>query len=662
MALLFLLLKYRRLSQDVKQSARAYAQSNHELAEKLNQEQDTFLQKRIVLENDLAQQAKALNQSVQSNQSYEALLNTLNEVVFRLDIDSNFTFLSQQWTTETGWSIEECLGKPSNQFVHIQDRNNTLRIFQSLVKGERFNEKFQVRLKRKNGQYLWVQSLMSISRNKQEDIMGVVGSFVNIHDQKLAELALAQKEEQYRFLSENTNDIITILSLNGIFNYVSPAIEDILGFSPSELHNTSILDILHPNYIDLVVERIQNIAYGETANRYLYECYHKDGSTRWIETIGKGIVDELGAPSTVLLSSRDVSRRIKNERQNRLIQNALIESEAKYRFLSEYGSDIITMYDKDYTYRYVSPAILDILGFSPNEVIGKSPLDFLHPRDQQRFIDESIINIKKGLKKQPMDKMTYAFKHKEEGYRFLESTLKLVVDATGRVHTTLSSSRDVTQRIRLQNQKTNEQQQLEQMRWQTAQSFHAILDKKMVTLNQLIQQNTATLHEVKTQDLASGFLAIQQELSDLYRQTKDFVWMIPDKHNTLNAVLPYLKEMLHSQFPDAVMELNTEKTNLNIALQHGANHHLVALFHDLFKQFTLAQENNATPKITINSLVSEDKKRFQILFHLSPHCFKPITPQQLEQLAQRLSKTGGQLYQETHPNLKIVFEGKTQYS
>lgn len=73
--------------------------------------------------------------------------------------------------------------------------------------------------------------------------------------------------------------------------------------------------------------------------------------------------------------------------ERRRAETALAESEEKFRALIEKASDLIIILDKDGIYRYLSPSIVDITGFTHEEMIGKTPADFLHPEDKTRAYD-----------------------------------------------------------------------------------------------------------------------------------------------------------------------------------------------------------------------------------------------------------------------------------
>ncbi len=127
----------------------------------------------------------------------------------------------------------------------------------------------------------------------------------------------------------------------------------------------------------------------------------------------------------------------------RAADDALRESEARYRLLAEHATDMIARHAPDGTYLYASPACLPLLGYEPAEVVGQRCLDFVHPDDADI---ESLI---KGGIRNGTEALTVAYRGlRKDGHTiWLESTIRAVPDpVTGMVRELLSVTRDITAR------------------------------------------------------------------------------------------------------------------------------------------------------------------------------------------------------------------------
>jgi PAS domain S-box-containing protein len=134
----------------------------------------------------------------------------------------------------------------------------------------------------------------------------------------------------------------------------------------------------------------------------------------------------------------------------------LKRSKEHFQHLIENALDIITVLNYDGTIRYESPSLERILGYTPEELIGRSAFDFIHPDD----VDEvqrklfSVIN-EPGY----TDSAEYRFKHNDGSWRYLESIAKNVIDAREGPGV-IVNSRDVTERVLAHEKLTQSQNQL----------------------------------------------------------------------------------------------------------------------------------------------------------------------------------------------------------
>ena len=125
------------------------------------------------------------------------------------------------------------------------------------------------------------------------------------------------------------------------------------------------------------------------------------------------------------------------------VLEALQESRARYRFLAESSTDIIARHDFQGIYRYVSPACLTLLGFSIEEMVGRSILDFIHTADVPKVQSHFERDENDSL----ISKVTYRAQHKNGYYVWLETIVKVIQNPKTRLADELVTvSRDITDR------------------------------------------------------------------------------------------------------------------------------------------------------------------------------------------------------------------------
>jgi PAS domain S-box-containing protein len=143
-----------------------------------------------------------------------------------------------------------------------------------------------------------------------------------------AERALIESERYFRTLMEQSSDIVVLIDMETRLLYASPSIERVLGFTPDEILGQRMFELLHPGDLELVMNTVRDgIAVPGTVRRLEYRFQHKDGSWRFLEGVGRNLLDAtIGA---IVVNARDVTERKIAEAQQedlvRQLQAALAE-------------------------------------------------------------------------------------------------------------------------------------------------------------------------------------------------------------------------------------------------------------------------------------------------------------------------------------------------
>jgi diguanylate cyclase (GGDEF)-like protein/PAS domain S-box-containing protein len=126
---------------------------------------------------------------------------------------------------------------------------------------------------------------------------------------KRAEDALRHSEENARRLIENLNDVIIAFDADGRIGYLSPSVERTLGIHPKDELGKSIFEFIHADDVSRAQEMVaDNIADPGTSRSVEIRIRHRNGQWRSMETIGKAVLDDSGAP-TIIVNARDLTER-----------------------------------------------------------------------------------------------------------------------------------------------------------------------------------------------------------------------------------------------------------------------------------------------------------------------------------------------------------------
>lgn len=200
--------------------------------------------------------------------------------------------------------------------------------------------------------------------------------------------ALMESEEKYRLIVEHSLDLITIINAETLqILFVGPSQYFVLGYNPDEVIGQSCIDFIHPLQQEHFIAVFQE-GYMKGEGEGVYPIKRKDGSYIWLESKGT-VIRRKGYSDEIILFSRDIH-------EKKIAEEALRESQQKYKNQVDYLNTLInTMnelcitYDKNTILTFVNQRMLEALGYSLEEMIGKSILDFV-PEDNIAAVRSQI--------------------------------------------------------------------------------------------------------------------------------------------------------------------------------------------------------------------------------------------------------------------------------
>ena len=222
------------------------------------------------------------------------------------------------------------------------------------------------------------------------------------------ERRLKKSADKFKFILDNANDLITIINENLIHEYINEkAYFDLLGYKSEDIIGKTPLTPLHPDDIKRG-RKILLDGFKRGEGRSEMRIRHKKGHYLWLESRGKTFIDTDGTRKAIIIS-RDISERKENEQ--------------KFMGIIKNLTDIILEVDLKGIVTYVSPQCYDIMGYQPNELIGKNALKYIYSEDVPKIAEA----MKKALKIEDMISVPlYRLVHKNNNILFASARGKRV--------------------------------------------------------------------------------------------------------------------------------------------------------------------------------------------------------------------------------------------
>lgn len=183
----------------------------------------------------------------------------------------------------------------------------------------------------------------------------------------------------YDKLVENCNDIVQVVDLNGYFLYVNRAWEEVLGYDRGQISEMNFFSVLHPDCQCHCQQRLQRLLQGERLPRFEVRFRSAEGETVIAEGSISLYTDAQGNHIGVQGIFRDI-------RQRKQAEQALRESEERFRTIFESSVAGIAMLKPDGSFIRANPAFCAYLGYSEEELKQLKITDVTHPQDVQETL------------------------------------------------------------------------------------------------------------------------------------------------------------------------------------------------------------------------------------------------------------------------------------
>jgi PAS domain S-box-containing protein len=362
---------------------------------------------------DISERRNAEQEMRQVHERFHLVSKATNDVIWDLDFATGETWWNEALALRFGYAPEHVGAGPSwwRERIHPDERDEVLRRINEEIEEGRQYWVADYRFARADGTYAHVHDRGYILRDSEGKPTRMIGAMMDITDHKMAEDLLRQSETRFSKVFNLSPVGIAITRVaDGRFIDANEAMMQTLGYQREELIGNTSLAINFwevPAHRAAVIERLERNGSVRDA-----EIQARTSAGESIDLLISFDLVELSGEPCLFCFLTDITQRKRAEQ-------ALSESEEKFRSIVETTKDWTWSIDLDGLVRYANPAVESILGYTPEELLGTNILQRLHPDQQQEVITELSASI--------ADKVAWSnrmlhWRHKDGSDRYTQSS------------------------------------------------------------------------------------------------------------------------------------------------------------------------------------------------------------------------------------------------
>ena len=378
----------------------------------------------------------------ESEERFRLLLDSSPEAIYGVDTHGNCTFVNPACLEMLGYAQEEMLGVSVHPLIHHSYPDGrpypkeACHVRCSTLQGKPTHIDNEVHW-RKDGTSFPVE-YWSHPMYRNGELVGAVVTFVDVSERKRMEQALRDSEERYRQISSVTTDLLySCLKDDGFFaiDWATASVDRIFGYSLDEiLQKRCWRCYVHPDDQPEFDRNITDLAPGQRSECEL-RILAKDGSIRYIRAYSMLVASEDGQ-HRLFGACHDITDR-------RRAEEALRESEARFRAMAEHSADWIWSIDSQGRHVYSNERGLACLGYTVEEFFATDYASLIHPDDLPLFHQtfERAVMAQQGWQN-----VVLRWRHRNGSYRTFESNASAYFNDAGQLTGFQGVDRDITER------------------------------------------------------------------------------------------------------------------------------------------------------------------------------------------------------------------------
>lgn len=304
---------------------------------------------RVAAIRDIQERKRQEEALRRSEEHLRLVTESLNDVIWTMDLDLRYTYVSPSVERQRGFTPEEFLEQSIQEVMTPASLEKVLEVVSTVLKpilaGEadpHVNVTLELEMYRKDGSIVLTEMSISLLLDEDDRPTGILGLTRDISERRAAEEAMVRSDARYRLFAENADDIIFTMRPDLTLNYVSPSMSKLTGYTLEELVEMGWQGLFTPDSLEEALDGISEDVLGviepekarERAVLMELELIKKDGGSLWIEVNVSLLTDGSGEVAELLGVARDVTERKRTQEQ------FMEEKKRAELYLDLFGHDI----------------------------------------------------------------------------------------------------------------------------------------------------------------------------------------------------------------------------------------------------------------------------------------------------------------------------------
>ncbi len=398
-------------------------------------------------QRDLREAARRAERDIFASEALKsAILESALDCVVGMDADGRIIEFNPAAEATIGYTRDEAMGQSVAELIippaYRSMHEKGLAAFRATGEGRVIGRRIEIEAMRKDGSVFPVElALTQVNLPGAQVFTAVIR---DISPRLEMERSLRESETRFRSLVQNSRDVIAVVDENLVLRFVSPAVEQITGFSPEEILGTSGVDYIHPDDLELLAREVAEImAEPDRAKTIELRCRTKTDDFIWIEIRAANRLHDPGIRGIVLNYHDVTERRLALEQHRELAEQS--------RLLLESTGEGMWGLDLEGRCIFVNQAAARALGYEVDDLLGKFVHDITHhskPDGSPYPIEEcpSFLAMKPGT---PIHRSAEVF-WKADGTAVPVEYSAFPIIKDGQPSGVVASFKDVSDRIRME--------------------------------------------------------------------------------------------------------------------------------------------------------------------------------------------------------------------